>query len=169
VFVTSLDRAERSAGSVAGVVAWLTGLVVTFGLAWTGVSQALGLLRALSGNAGGTIGGYFLVHLRVLGKLTDGGSLVLVPYVVLPIILLVGAGFYVGRRTAGVGVWAAVDVTKGYLTAATLSLLVFQFTSGGVGVGQAIYMLGVTGVAFPLVFGRGGGVLARSVSRGSIV
>jgi len=144
-------------GAVFGGIAWIVGIALTAVLGYAGANSTLGFL--------GSLVGYFYFHTWFVFDSQVGGLAV---FTLLPVILLVAAGYVAASRTARgtSGTVAGTSVAIGYLALAIVSILVAVFLAGGSGGSgltlnaQSVLGLLLTGVAFPVVFGAVGGAIA---------
>jgi len=151
-------------GAVFGGIAWIVGIALTAVLGYAGANSTLGLLISFLGFLGSLVG-YFYFHTWFVFDSQVGGLAV---FTLLPVVLLVAAGYVAASRTARgtSGTVAGTSVAIGYLALAIVSILVAVFLAGGSGGSgltlnaQSVLGLLLTGVAFPVVFGAVGGAIA---------
>jgi hypothetical protein len=146
-------------GTVAGVVAFLVGLLVTFLVGALGVSRGLSFLVGLAPLQGAIVG-FSSFH---LWPLVLGGSTGLSPvWTLVPVVVLVLAGyltvFTAGRSSNGFRDGASVAV--GYFGLTVVAFLLSFVDGGGGQLGQVLVGVLFTGVLFPVVFGGVGGAVA---------
>lgn len=164
-----------SSGTAAGAVAWIAGVVLTYLLGTLGLHQGLQLIVGFLGFTGALLS-YFGFHVWMLGGSGSAQVGSLAAFTLLPMVLLVGAGYVVASRgrlaDAADGFKRGATVAVGYLALALLSIVYFVVAAnGGAGGGGAggsglidlVLTVLVTGVVFPVVFGGLGGVLAESI------
>ena len=161
------DTAQRRRGlrqaARSGVIAWLIGV---------GVALLLWLLFASS--SGGPIAFiasavvfYYSFHLWPAVPLLTAGEPIFAIFAPIPVLLLFWAGFRTavnaGVASAAEGVRRGGSVIVGYFAMAVLSLPLFAFSVGQSPLADplgASFIVGVTGIAFPIVFGGLGGWIA---------
>jgi len=145
-------------------VAFLVGVVLTFVIGQVGLDEQLGLLVGFAPVLG-TLWSYTAFHLwpMVLGSSGMGSFLV---FVVLPIVILVGSGYWVASGAGrGGGFMKGASVTVGYFVLSLLTFVYIAFIAGNaqvtmeVGVDLVVALV-MTGIVFPVVFGGIGGLLA---------
>lgn len=147
---------SRSLGTAVavGIIMWLLGLAVTFVLGVIGLARPVSLAMAFFGVLPGGLAGFVGLHSF------DAGLFVLVP-----IIFLVPAGFFMGaggaRNPVG-GFKEGAKVAAGYtlLTFLAMVFLLLLFGGGGVDVIEGTVS---AGIVFPVVFGGIGGALGASL------
>lgn len=156
-------------GAVVGAVAFIAGLILTLIIGMAGLSQGLGLLVAFSPLLG-TVSAFLFVHLWPV--VMGGGAGSFLVWTIIPIIVLLVSGYYVGSNYDGSssGFVAGASVTVGYLILTILGFLLLLAMGGGgsqanmgVQIGQLIVGIIFTGIIFPVVFGGIGGAIADSV------
>jgi hypothetical protein len=109
--------------------------------------------------------GFTAFHLwpTILGSSGTGSFLV---GAIVPILLLIGSGYYVASRTrGGSGFTNGASITVGYFVLSLLAFLYMTTMGSGGNQGLAIGVefvvaLVITGLVFPVVFGGIGGALA---------
>lgn len=154
----SADDVPIETGASVGAGAWVAGVVLTFVVGQLGLSQALSLIIGFA-PLRGTLSAYSAFHTWFLSG--TGGSMFLV-FTLIPIVLLVGAGFFVASNNrASNGFATGASVAVGYLAMTVLSIvLLFVLGSGGVQIVDLLISIVLAGVVFPVVFGGLGGLAA---------
>lgn len=105
--------------------------------------------------------------------LSDGGlfgaalELPSIVYRLVPILVLVGAGFFiakqVGARTTQEGAMAGASIAIGYFTLALLGTFVFSVSEGGASIGPDLVTGAlIAGIAYPAIFGAIGGIAGQN-------
>lgn len=157
------DGVPIRTGVLAGVGAFVVGLILTFLMGTLGLSRGLALLVGIA-PLQGTIVSYSAFHLwpLVMGSGSMGGFLV---WTILPIVLLIVAGYAVASGTGdrSSGFKNGASVTAGYLLLTVLAfllLIVMGGRAGSVQIGQLVVGIIFTGILFPVVFGGIGGAIA---------
>ena len=146
-------------GAVAGGIAWIVGLVVTY---------ALLQLEVIGGAFGPLIGQTFglvvfvFASLHLWPMLFGSGTTLSLFWTIVPLVIILGAGYVTADRTGG-GVSAGATVAVGYFALTVLSVIYFISAFGQVDAIQMIAYLVVGGALFPAVFGGLGGYVAEEL------
>ncbi|WP_135661688.1 hypothetical protein [Halorhabdus rudnickae] len=156
------DRDGLRKGARAGAVAWVLGVAVAFVLWWLFASGG-GPIRFLAS----AIVFYYAFHLWPAVPLLTAGNAIFAVFAPISMLLLFWAGFRTAigadAPTGADGFRRGASVVAGYLPMAVLSLPAFALSVGTSPLADLFStaaIVGITGVAFPLVFGGLGGWLA---------
>lgn len=150
-------------GANIGASTWLLGFFLTLLIGVLGLDALTTLLVNLGDPVTGALVGYFFYQAWFVTSMGAGGPVGFTAFVLLPIILLVGAGYYVASQNEGTGHLAGVGIAVGYGGLALLSAVVLLLTGGTDNIVDLVLMLIVAGVVFPVVFGGIGGAIADQV------
>lgn len=148
-------------GAGIGAAAWVVGAVLTTFIAGQlGISQAL-LIRLAFAPLRGTLTAYIDLHTWFLSGFGRAGIFVVL--MLIPIVLLVGAGFYVASQCrSDDGFATGASVAVGYLAMTILSMgFLLVMSSGMTDVVDFVLVIVVTGIVFPVLFGGIGGLVAN--------
>ena len=152
-------------GAIAGAAAYVAGIVLTLLIGFAGLSGAFSLFVGFAPVVG-TVSLYSMLHLwpHILGGTGLGSILV---WTLLPVVVLVAAGYWVASTNDG-GFTEGASVAIGYFVLSVIGflvLLVMGNSSGGSATGDILAIgLGLlfTGIVFPVVFGGIGGLIAEN-------
>lgn len=150
-------------GANIGAATWVLGLVLTLVIGLAGLDTLTTLLVNLGDPITGSVAGYFFYQSWFVTSLGVGGPLGITVFALLPILLLVGAGFYVASENEGTGPMAGVALAVGYGGLAILSAVVLLLTGGMDSMVDLLLMVIVAGLVYPIVFGGIGGAIADQV------
>ncbi|MFB6201559.1 MAG: hypothetical protein ABEI98_06080 [Halorhabdus sp.] len=149
-------------GAVSGAVAWILGVAIALAL-WALFASSEGIVASLASS----IVFYYTFHLWPALPLLTAPTSIFVVFTPVAVLLLFWAGFRTAMRTGAAsgraGFTHGATVVVGYLTLALASLPAFGFSVGTSPLADplvAAIVVGITGVAFPIVFGGLGGWLA---------
>lgn len=146
-----------------GATTWLLGFFLTLLIGVLKLDALTTLLVNLGDPVSGALAGYFFYQAWFVTSMPVGGPLGITVFALLPIVLLVAAGFYVASENEGTGPMAGVAIAVGYGGLALLSAITLLVTGGTENIVDLVLMLIVAGVVYPVVFGGIGGAIADQV------
>lgn len=159
----TVDDLGLEEGANIGATTWLLGFFLTLMIGVLGLDALTTLLVNLGDPVTGALAGYFLYQSWFVTSMGTSGPIGFTIFALLPIILLIGAGYYVASQNEGTGPKAGIGIAVGYGGLALLSAVVLVLTGGTDSIVDLLLMLIVAGVVFPLVFGGIGGAIADQV------
>lgn len=148
------NEAGFESGAAVGAGVWVVGAVLTFIIAKLNISLGLSIVAALSPIAG-TLWAYQAIHSWFAIGLSGFAV-----FTIIPIVLLIGAGFYVASQSQEQGFLAGAAVAGGYFAVTVLAAVLVLVMTPGTDIAQLLISLVIAGVVFPVVFAGLGGVIA---------
>jgi len=157
---TATNDVSFGTGAGVGAAAWVVGVVLTFIIGQLGISQGLSFLIAMAPIQGSLLA-YQGIHTWFISGTGGGGIFMILTLV--PILILIGAGYYVASQERGDnGFMTGASVAAGYLAMTVLGLVILLVMGGGaINIVDALIGIILAGVVFPVVFGGIGGLVAE--------
>lgn len=147
-----------NAGAGVGAAAWVVGVVVTFIVGQLGISQVLSLIIGFA-PLQGSLAAYSGLHTWFISGLGGGGLFAVL--MLIPILLLVGAGFYLASQNrSDNGFATGASIAVGYLAMTVLGVVLLMVMGSEMGIVDLIINVAVAGIVFPVLFGGIGGLVA---------